>query len=360
MISDSLIEQINKGREGCNQGYSMGLSKLESIIDGVTQQNYTLLFGPSGCAKTTLALFSYIYNPAKEHLTDGKFRVIYYSLEMSAEMIFAKLLSMYIFEKYGVEISVKELLSRKRNYSLSDEYYYYVEKCIPWLHELENIITIFDKGLDADILYSSLLSEMGKYGTFKEEGNRKIYIPNDPDVVTLVVIDHLSLVRPKNGRTLKQEMDLISSYLVTLRNRCKISPLVIMQANRESSSMDRRREGLSNLTINDTKDSGAPAQDSEIIVSIFNPFREKLSSYRGYDIKQLESNFRVITVLKNRYGEADVEDCCAFYGKIGFFAELPRPDNIYDYGKYQNSDWLINLDNYREEDNTENNINFTL
>ena len=46
-------------------------------------------------------------------------------------------------------------------------------------------------------------------------------------------------------------MDLISSYLVTLRNRCKISPIVIMQANRDSSSMDRRKENMSNLTLND-------------------------------------------------------------------------------------------------------------
>ena len=354
MITKSLLQQIDKGREGHNQGFSMGLPKLETVIDGVTQQTYTLIFSGSGAGKTTMALFSYIFNPCKKHLTDGKFRVIYYSLEMSAEMLFAKLLSMHIFEKYGVELSVKDLLSRRRNYSLSDEYYAYVQECTPWLEQLEKVITVFDKGLDADVLYSTLLHELEKYGKFTEENNRKVYIPDDEDVITLVVIDHLSLVRHKNGHTLKQEMDLI----VTLRNRCKISPLVIMQANRESSSMDRRREGLSNLTINDTKDSGAPAQDSEIILSIFNPFREKLGSYRGYDIKQLEGNFRVITVIKNRYGEADVEDCCSFYGKTGMFAEIPRPDEIYDYSKYQNADWLINLDNYREEDTKR--INFTL
>lgn len=257
MIAQSLLNQIDIGRTGRNQGLSMGLPKLESIIDGVTQQNYTLIFSSSGCGKTSLALYSYIFKPCLEHMTDGKFRVIYYSLEMSAEMLFAKLLSMYIFEVYGIEISVKELLSRERNYSLSDEYYHYVEECMPWLNDLEKIITVFDKGLNADMLYSTLMNELDKYGIFTEEDNRKVYHPNDPETITLVVIDHLSLVRPANGHTLKQEMDLVSSYLVTLRNRCKISPLVIMQANRESSSMDRRKAGMSNFTINDTKDSGA-------------------------------------------------------------------------------------------------------
>ena len=118
-----------------------------------------------------------------------------------------------------------------------------------------------------------------------------------------------------------------------------------MQANRDSSSMERRKEGLNNLTINDTKDTGAPSQDAEIIISLFNPFREKLATYHGYEIRHLQSNFRSISVLKNRYGEADVEDCVAFYGKIGFFKEIPKPDEINDYSKFQTTDWLVKGDN---------------
>lgn len=51
MISENLLKQIDKGREGKNWGYSMGLPKLESVIDGVTQQTYTLIFSPSGTGK---------------------------------------------------------------------------------------------------------------------------------------------------------------------------------------------------------------------------------------------------------------------------------------------------------------------
>jgi hypothetical protein len=38
----------------------------------------------------------------------------------------------------------------------------------------------------------------------------------------------------------------------------------------------------------------------------------------------------------------------------------PAPDEIYDYSKYMNSDWLIDLDNYKEKDEESNQINFTL
>lgn len=358
MIANTLMHQITLGREGRNKGYSMGLPKLEGIIDGVTQGVYNLIFSPSGVGKTTLALYSYIYRPIMEHLEDGKFKVIYYSLEMNSEMLFAKLLSLYIFEHYHIELSTKELLSRKKDYILSDENYKIVKECLPWLKQIENIITVYDKGLNSKTLYSSLMKELEMQGEFKEEGKRKIYIPKDEELITLVVIDHLSLVQTIDGHSLKQEMDLISSYLVTLRNRCKITPLVIMQANRESSSMDRRKEGMNNLTINDMKDTGAPAQDAEVIISIFSPFREKLKSYRKYDITRLESNFRSITVLKNRYGESDVEVGCAFYGKIGYFAEMPKPDAIYDYEKYTNTDWLWRKQ--EELDEKSNNFNFTI
>lgn len=341
MITNSLMHQITLGREGKNWGFSMGLPKLESIIDGVTKNTYTLLFSGTGSGKTSLALYSYIYRPLMEHLEDGNFKVTYFSLEMSSELLFAKLLSMYIFEKFGIELSTKELLSKERGHVLSEEYYGIVKSCLPWLHKVEKIITVYDKSLNAESLYTILLKELEKEGTFEETENRKIYVPKNDNLIHLVVIDHLSLVRKTKGRSLKEEMDLISSYLVTLRNRCQISPLVIMQANRDSTSMDRRKAGFDNMQISDIKDSGSPAQDAEIIISIFNPFRERLSSYRGYDIKILQSRFRSITVLKNRYGEADVEVGCAFYGKCGLWKELPKADEIYDYDKYLDVKYMV-------------------
>ena len=42
-IAESLLKEIDIGREGRAQGYSMGLPKLESIIDGVTKRTMTVL-----------------------------------------------------------------------------------------------------------------------------------------------------------------------------------------------------------------------------------------------------------------------------------------------------------------------------
>ena len=73
MITESLLAKIDRGREGKNQGLSIGLEKLEEVIDGVTQGTYTLIYGGTGSGKTTFTLFSHIYMPLKFHLDDGKF-----------------------------------------------------------------------------------------------------------------------------------------------------------------------------------------------------------------------------------------------------------------------------------------------
>ena len=257
-ITESLLHEIDLGREGKNVGFSMGLPKLESVIDGVTKQTYTVVFSNSGSGKSTEVLFSYVYKPLQEHLDDDKYRVWMASLEMNPDMVFGKLLTMYIFEHYGIEISVKELLSRRRGHVLSDKLYKIVQECQPWLEKMESKITIYDKSLNAKVLYSLLLKELEKLGKFTETEHRKVYTPNDPDMIFTVIVDHIGICRPSEGHTLKQEIDLISQYLLTLRNMCGISPVVVQQANRDQGGIERFKAGRTGFTINDTKDSGGP------------------------------------------------------------------------------------------------------
>jgi hypothetical protein len=44
--------------------------------------------------------------------------------------------------------------------------------------------------------------------------------------------------------------------------------------------------------------------------------------------------------LKNRFGDCDVEVGCNFFGGINVFHELPKHDEIYDYARYTNPNYL--------------------
>lgn len=339
MITEALLEAIDRGREGKAQGYSIGLPKLEQIVDGVCKGVYTLVFAESGVGKSSFMLYSYIYRPLMDHLDDNKFKISLFSLEMNAEMVMAKLLSTYIFETYNKRLSIKQLLSAQRGFILNEECYELVQKSIPWMQKVESMLTVYDKSASANSIYSHLLKELEARGKFTETDKRKIYTPNDPDLIHVVVIDHLARVFPTNGNTLKQEMDLTSKYLYSLKNRCGISPIVIQQSNRNIQSMDRRKEGMVIPLSSDLKDTNSTFEDSEICLAIFSPNRAKLNTHKGYDIRQLGDKFRSIFVIKSRYGESDVEDFVYYDGKCNKWVEYPRASDINDYGVFDNPRW---------------------
>ena len=79
MITESLIQAIDRGREGKEQGYSIGLPKLEQIIDGACKGTYTLIGAESGVGKSSFMLYSYVYRPLMDHLYDDKFKISLFS-----------------------------------------------------------------------------------------------------------------------------------------------------------------------------------------------------------------------------------------------------------------------------------------
>ena len=104
-----------------------------------------------------------------------------------------------------------------------------------------------------------------------------------------------------------------------------------MQQNRESSSMDRRKAELTEPSMNDSRDSGNVIQDSDIVLALYSPLKDKLTSYRGYKVLGDEGLFDRIkgcVILKNRYGISDKVVVLGFYGEVGKFVELPAPEEI--------------------------------
>lgn len=300
-------------------------------------------------------MYAYVYRPLMEHLDDDNFYVSYFSLEMPATVIFGKLLSTYIFETYHKELSITEILSRKKGYILSDEDYEIVKDCIGWLNKIEKKIHVYDKSLNADKLYAILMQKLEKFGTFEELENRKVYHPENPDMLYEVVIDHAGLLKPSNGRNKKGEMDTATAYLVTLRNMCGISPTIIQQINREQSNIERFKAGRTGIQLSDLKETGDISDAAEVIIALYGPNRDKLNTYRGYDIKKLGDFIRIIQFLKTRFGSCDVEIAVNYQGKINVWAELPLPNDIYDYDKYTTPDYLLkkDIDEKEIEDNNE-------
>lgn len=83
--------------------------------------------------------------------------------------------------------------------------------------------------------------------------------------------------------------------------------------------------------------SAGPPQDSDVVLQLYYPAREKLPEYRDYKIlgpKGFKDRFRSIIVTKNRYGIAGRVIGTAFFGEVGWFKELPKGSEILDSANY--------------------------
>ena len=118
-------------------------------------------------------------------------------------------------------------------------------------------------------------------------------------------------------------------------------------------SMDRRTGGFQMLQMDDMADSSAPSQASEIVIGIFHPSREKMAKIDGYNVKILKDRIRVVQILKNRFGESDINICVDFNGAIGYFTELPSSDDI-NYNEYTVEDINENKDTNENVDEQKN------
>lgn len=322
---------IDKGKRGDNIGISTGIPKLDKLIGGIQPSRYYLCGAASSVGKTSFILFI-MYNMLKNMSRLKPVYFLYLSLEIGADVLLAKLMSLYCAEEFGVYLTINDILSF--DYPISEQNYEYLKQAKKWIQSISNNICIIDKSVNASVIYRETLTFAEQYGRFEDVDGKKHYIPNNPNQLIIGVLDHFALMQCAEGRTLKQEIDTASSYMVTLKRKLQMSWFVLMQQNREASSMDRRKADLSEPTLNDLRDSAGPSNDSDVVLQLFFPFREKLATYRGYRI--LGDNgfgqvLRSCIVTKNRYGVANQVICLNFYGTVGWWTESPPPEEISNY-----------------------------
>ncbi len=339
MSFDLLKAEVQKGLEGRNGGIPMGFNRLNNYI-GIRKSMYTLVGGLTGSGKTSLVDDAYVLNPcdfilSKKNTQKIKLHIIYRSMERSRVYKLAKWVSRKIFIDQGVTIPVPKLLGwtgrmTKDEHDLFLSYKDYVE-------ELKQLITIIDgpenpigiaKDLKAYALKNGVIEDLDEFN--------KVYIPNDENVITIIVIDHVGLTKTtKDLPTKKQTIDKLSSELRYARDFYGHSPVVVQQFNRDIANPIRLKNGDVEPNLEDFKDTATTQEDSDVVLALFDPMRYKVEDPSGYDLNKLKDEvgakyYRSLRLIKNSFGSDDVRIGLGFYGEIGIFKELPKKSLITD------------------------------
>lgn len=353
MAIEGFLNEVKVGKAGRNIGISTGMPKLDKYIYGIQRKYlYTIGADTSG-GKTSFALDVFIYNLIK-NAGDTPISILYYSFEMSQNALFAKLLSLYIWDKYHTIVKFSDILSLEN--VISDEHERLVNLASEWLKTVSDKLTIYDRALTPNGIYATTKKWLKQFGVFEQISEHKeIYIPHDPKRYLVSVIDHMGLIGGADSK--KQKIDSTVDYYIYFRNKCDMTGVFVQQMNRNAKGMDRKLNGYEKFQLDDFKDTSGTTDGSEVVLALYFPYREKIARCEGYPIQNvLKKRFRLCQILKNRYGQADVDIGLGFYGEIGMFRDLPKPEEITDYEPYLNLMYEPKKDKKEEEEKKNNNI----
>lgn len=97
------------------------------------------------------------------------------------------------------------------------------------------------------------------------------------------------------------------------------------------------------------KETGATQEDSDVVISLFDPMRYKVEDPSGYDLNRLRTPeglkmYRSLKILKNSYGSDDIRIGLGFQPVIGMFKELPKTDQVSDeiYRSVRDNTYFLN------------------
>lgn len=334
MIFNKVLNSIDEGRLGGNEGIPMGFNRLSNIIPNIQKSRYITITGGSGSGKSNFADTAYVFNPIDWYIenkdkTDIKLHVNYFSFEISEDRIISKQVARKIYKDTRLILDVNYILSFGKN-RISQEHYDLVTKYRDYFDSVEEYLTIYGtQGHNPTGIRKTLIDYAKNNGRLVE-GDRLTYVENDPKLYTINVFDHARLAPREQGFTVKENIDKLSEHLLWTKNYCKFTNVLLAQTNRSIGNIERRKLEGDDLTLSldDISDSSNIAQDSDLVLGIINPNKYGLSTYRKYSVEKLQNRARWLQIMKNRDGEADGSLGMLFIGENGFFSELPKVDDM--------------------------------
>jgi len=352
MSFEQLKQEVQQGLDGRNGGIPMGFDRLNRYI-GIRKSIYFLVGGLTGSGKTSFIDDAFVLNPFDWYISHSdpkiKLRIIYRSMERTRVYKLAKWVSRKIFLDHGIIIPVTKLLgwTDRMNHDEHDLFLMYED----YMGRMDEVITIIDgpenpvgiaKELKAHALQHGRIEQVDEYN--------KRYFPNNEREITLVIIDHIGLLKTtKDQTTKKQAIDKMSDELRFARDFYGYTPVVVSQFNRDISNPIRIKNGDVEPQLEDFAESSQTQNDADVVLALFDPMRYKVADPSGYNLDKLKDEyggkyFRSLRLIKNSYGEDDVRIGLGFMGQIGMFKELPRRRDMTDadYDSVVNKTFFLN------------------
>jgi len=324
------------------------------------QARYYLVGADSGVGKTTFADFMFVLHSYITAKKEGrKLKIFYYSFEISEEEKIAKWICFVSKTVYGLALHMDYVMGRIHGMKVNEEDQEVIDKCLDFLAELLDCVTFIDTPKNPTAIFHDAIEYAEANGVVKrtEVINKKVldkagkpkvtsyitgFTPTDARQTVMYLVDHVALCTSEQGFNTKETMDLLSKYMVFIRNKFRFSPVIIQQFNTELQSVERRKFKSAALAPqrNDFGDSKYTYRDADIVFGLLKPSQFDIAEFYGYSILPgkdnnasyyFGDNFLAVFLMKNRYGASGILFPLFMDGMSGVFKDLSPSTGDYDF-----------------------------
>ena len=389
VFQKEVLSLVRSAMDGNILQIPLHLDRVKDVFS-IRKNVYTVIAGNTGSGKTSFLDDTYVLKPFElwdkwKDETDVTFRVLYRSMERKRSLKLTKWACWKMYQNSGLLMDAETLLGYRKA-KVSEQVWNMLVGARDWADRLIDYVDIRDGRTSPDDYNHWVTSHATMHGTlyvsdihgaynfltpgkyigkfspsivktldnretvqiveFKHKDetvilkqNERYYIPNKPKEITVVIGDHVGKFVGQPGlSTKKQIIDKASEYNADFRDVFGYSPIAVSQFNRAIGDVQRMKFSDGDLApqLEDLKDTGSLAEDADLVLALFNPYRYKSyddnGMYKGYNIRDEMVNpfgynrYRLLSVLKNSYGIDDVDFGLKFLGEVNDFTTLPRPN----------------------------------
>lgn len=370
----NFIETFKDGKAGLNFGLTTGIDALDRAMNG-TQRGVSIgVAAAPKCGKTTFVDYSFVISPYLQMLQLNRLddiEWIYFSYEIdrvSKEFKFASFFMAHDFDVWSyvykdvTYVMSMEYLMGKQMHKLPDGHSelipisieheemlknIYISRIVPLFGEYDkygkklkqgkiDLIEEAENPTGIDKYLKSHARKTGKFVTesytiLNEKGQTETktriigYNANNPMKYTIVILDHIRKPLRERGFSMKENIDKTLEYTTISRNLCKYTHINICHSNRGIANVERLKFAGENIfpTADDVKDTGNLAEESTILMTLFNPNDEKynLEKHMGVELKD-HPNYRSIHITESRNTPSPMHIQTNMYGGVNMFTPL--------------------------------------
>lgn len=334
MSFNELLTEVDSGLKGLNRGFPTGHERAAKSIT-IRKNQYMVIGGSTGSGKSSYLDDMLVLNPVEHFLKnrDGnsRLKILYNSMERSKKYKLARWVCRRIFLDHGIKISVGRLFGWFGTITKDEHDLFLMYQ--DYLGEVEEIVEIYEGSENPVGLAKRVHDYALRNGKVEEVGEyKKVYIPNDPNLVTQIIGDHVGLTKTtKDCPTKKQAIDRVSADNVHFRDFYGFSPTIVQQYNRNLGDGSKGKDITPQLS--DFAETSQTTHDADLVLALFDPIRFKLDESDGYKpgkFRDLEGGkrFRSLRILKASMGPDDLVVGMAFQPSLGIFKELPKSKDV--------------------------------